>query len=111
MRFDTSIRWLCPSCAAAGVVTGWEGTRADRRVESLAEKPMDPSAPPPPLPGSPPPAPPLTVVAITVTKDKYDGDLRELRLMFEEQMQVLQLRNHILQNKIEALEARLEERS
>ena len=78
---------------------------------AAADMPMDPSAPPPPLPGSPPPAPPLTVVAITVTKDKYDGDLRELRLMFEEQMQVLQLRNHILQNKIEALEARLEERS
>ena len=70
---------------------------------AAAEMPTDP---PPP---SPTPAPPLTVVAITVTKDKYDGDLRELRLMFEEQMQVLQLRNHILQNKIEALEARLQE--
>ena len=42
VRFDQSVRWLCPTCEAAGVVTGWEGTRADRRVESLAEKPMYP---------------------------------------------------------------------
>jgi hypothetical protein len=43
VRFDTSVRWFCPSCEAAGVVTGWEGTRADRRVGPLAEKPMDPT--------------------------------------------------------------------
>lgn len=43
VRFDTTVRWLCPTCKAAGVVTGWEGTSADRRVQSLVEEPMDPT--------------------------------------------------------------------
>lgn len=36
-----------------------------------------------------------------VTKDKYDRDMRELRLFFEEQIQVLQMRLHILTTKMD----------
>jgi len=47
--------------------------------------------------------PPIIPQDVMVSKKKYDEDLREQRIFFEDQLQVLHMRLHVLQTKLDNL--------